>query len=110
VRKVQAAALTVLAALAAAGNPDPAKAQHAFVTAIAHLMPGVSAAYAPPTDLSALDAAWPALDALDPRYKQKLVEAMVAAVLDDGRLAVAEAELLRTACALLHCPLPALLS
>ena len=53
-----------------------------------------------------LDAGWGPLNSLDPRNKQVLVEAMVAAVADDGVLQVAEAELLRTACALLHCPLP----
>ncbi|HEY2167146.1 MAG TPA: M48 family metalloprotease [Jatrophihabitantaceae bacterium] len=103
------AAVAVLAALAAAGNTDPAKAEHAFTTAVAHLFPTSKVAYAPPAVLPALDAAWPVLDALDPRTKQRFVEAMVAAVLDDGVLAPAEAELVRTACALLHCPLPALL-
>ena len=109
-RHAQAAALTVLAALAAAGNGDPARAQHAFTAAADHLLAGVPVTYAPPADLSALDTAWPVLDALDPKYKQRFVEAMVVAVLDDGQLAVAEAELLRTACGLLHCPLPALVA
>ena len=103
------AAVAVLGALAAAGSSDPAKAEHAFTTAIAHLFPASKIAYAPPAVLPALDGAWPVLDALDPRTKQRFVEAMVAAVLDDGVLAPAEAELVRTACALLHCPLPALL-
>jgi Zn-dependent protease with chaperone function len=103
------AAVAVLGALAAAGNTDPAKAEHAFTTAVAHLFPTSKIPYAPPAVLPALDTAWPVLDALDPRTKQRFVEAMVAAVLDDGVLAPAEAELVRTACALLHCPLPALL-
>ena len=38
-----------------------------------------------------------------------LVEGLVAAVSHDGRLAVAEAELLRVVCASLHCPLPPML-
>jgi hypothetical protein len=38
-----------------------------------------------------------------------LVEALVDAVSSDQRVSVAEAELLRTVCAVLHCPLPALL-
>jgi Zn-dependent protease with chaperone function len=109
-RQAQAAALAVLAALAAAGNADPGRAQHAFTAAVAHLLPGSAAPYSPPATLGALDTAWPPLDALDPKYKQSFVEAMVTAVLDDGQLAVAEAELLRTACALLHCPLPALVA
>jgi hypothetical protein len=47
-----------------------------------------------------------ALNALDPRFKHLLVEALVVAIGDDGIVEVAEAELLRTTCALLHCPLP----
>jgi uncharacterized membrane protein YebE (DUF533 family) len=46
---------------------------------------------------------------LDPTYKQRLIEAIVIAVRDDGVIEVAEAELLRTTCALVHCPLPAVL-
>jgi len=57
----------------------------------------------------ALDAVWEPLDALDPLAKQVMVEAITAAIAHDGRLAVAEAELLRTICAVLHCPLPPML-
>jgi hypothetical protein len=55
-----------------------------------------------------LDACWPALDGLARLEKRLLVEAMVVAVLDDGKLTTSEAELLRAACALVHVPLPAL--
>ena len=48
-------------------------------------------------------------DALVPAAKEMLVEALVDAVSSDQRVSVAEAELLRTVCAVLHCPLPALL-
>ncbi len=41
--------------------------------------------------------------------KQVLVEAITAAVCHDNRVTVAEAELLRTICGVLHCPLPAML-
>ena len=51
-----------------------------------------------------------ALDQLDAAGKQLLVEALVAAISHDGRIAVAEAELLRVACASLHCPLPPMLA
>jgi hypothetical protein len=111
VRAVQDAALTLLAAVAAAGNPDPAAAQRAFVAAVARLLPGTSVPYAPPGDpWRALDAGWEPLNSLDPRNKQVLVEALVAAVSDDGVLSAEEAELLRTACALLRCPLPPLVA
>ncbi len=55
------------------------------------------------------DAVWEPLDALDPLAKQVMVEAVTAAVSHDGRVVVAEAELLRTICAALHCPLPPML-
>jgi len=108
------AAANVLAALAAAGNEDQAAAEHAYRTGL-HTLTGADSV---PGDYPAavqrisagwqvLDAAWPKLDSLEARAKQVLVEAMVAAVRDDGVLTLHEAELLRTACLLLHCPLPA---
>jgi hypothetical protein len=110
VQAVQDAALTLLATIAAAGNADGAAAERAFHAAVARLLPGRSVAYAPPADpWRALDAGWDALDSLDPRNKRVIVESLVAAVSDDGVLTVDEAELLRTACTLLHCPLPPLL-
>ena len=66
--------------------------------------------YRPPKDwVSALDRALPPLDALDPLGKQLLVEGLVTAISQDGRIAVAEAELLRVVCSALHCPLPPML-
>ena len=59
--------------------------------------------------VQALDPVWEPLDALAPAAKEMLVEALVDAVSSDQRVSVAEAELLRTVCAVLHCPLPALL-
>ncbi|HEV2703087.1 MAG TPA: M48 family metallopeptidase [Steroidobacteraceae bacterium] len=53
-------------------------------------------------------AALGALDQLQLPAKQKLIEGLVRTVASDGRLKVEEAELLRTACALLHCPMPIL--
>ena len=108
--QVQDAALTLLAVVAAAGNADPAAA-HGLRRRRRRGSAWPRRPYAPPADfVAALDAVWQPLDALDPRYKRPLIEALVAAIADDGVLAVPEAELLRTACALLHCPLPALLA
>jgi hypothetical protein len=110
VAQLQDAATTLLAAIAEAGHDNAGDAERAFAAGIAAL--GVPARpYLPPADFAAaLDAVWSPLDGLDPRHKRPLVEALVASVQADGVLAVAEAELLRTACALLHCPLPAMLS
>ncbi|MDT4947727.1 MAG: hypothetical protein QOJ37_322 [Pseudonocardiales bacterium] len=108
---VRDAALSLLAALAAAGNPNPAAAEHAFAAAVARLLPGEQVPFVPPGDpWRTLDAGWDALNTLDPRNKQVLVEALVTAVSDDGVLTAEEAELLRAACAILHCPLPPLVA
>lgn len=107
VRGSRDAALGLLAALAAEGNDDPAAAAHAFATGVATLLPGEQVPYVAPADeWRTLDAGWAGLDALAGPEKARLVQAMVAAVRDDGVLTLHEAELLRTACRLLHCPLP----
>ncbi|MGN6513556.1 MAG: hypothetical protein ACTHKZ_08320, partial [Lysobacteraceae bacterium] len=62
-----------------------------------------------PRGVLALDDVLGALDALDPLAKQVLVEGIAAAIAFDGSVCVAEAELLRTLCASLHCPLPPML-
>jgi Zn-dependent protease with chaperone function len=110
-KSVRDAALSLLAAVSAAGNPNPAAAQHAFAAAVARLLPGEQVPYVPPGDpWRTLDAGWDTLNTLDPRNKQVLVEALVIAVSDDGLLTAEEAELLRTTCAMLHCPLPPLVA
>jgi Zn-dependent protease with chaperone function len=109
--QVQVAALTLLGEVAAAGNADPRAAEHAFLASVSHLMPGAAIAYTPPSDTwHTLDAGWDGLDSLDPPHKQRVIEAVVVAVRDDGVLSVDEAELLRATCALLHCPLPSLIA
>ncbi len=49
------------------------------------------------------------LEQLHPFAKQALIEGLVKTIAQDDILTVAEAELLRTVCANLHCPLPPLL-
>jgi Zn-dependent protease with chaperone function len=111
VRQVTDEIATVLAALARSGNPDPAAAEAAFEAAFAHLQTGDPVPGLPPdATWRQLDACWPALDGLARLEKRLLVEAMVFAVLDDGKLTSQEAELLRAACALVHVPLPALIA
>lgn len=55
-----------------------------------------------------MDRALARLDRLAYRDKQRVIRAMTAAIAQDGKVNVPEAELLRLFCALLHCPLPAL--
>jgi Zn-dependent protease with chaperone function len=101
---------TLLAVVAQAGHEDAASAQRAYLAGMQRVLPRDHVPYAPPANgVLALDDTWDALDALDPLAKQVMVEAITAAVGHDGRVSVAEAELLRTICAVLHCPLPPML-
>ena len=49
------------------------------------------------------------LDQLQALEKKLVIEGLVATVAHDSMLNVSEAELLRTVCAILHCPMPPLL-
>lgn len=102
---------TLLTVVAQAGSPDDASAaQRAYLAGMQRVLPRDHMPYAPPANgVLALDAVWEPLDALDPLAKQVMVEAITAAVSHDGRVSVAEAELLRTICGVLHCPLPPML-
>jgi hypothetical protein len=84
-----------------------AEDEAAFKAGIEVALPGDPAPYLrrPVADL---DAAWRVLIELDPQGKEQLIRALVAVIGADRRLSVDESELLRTVCALLHCPLPPL--
>ncbi len=102
---------TLLATLAVASGGDQDTSTRALHGALRRLY-GDGAMTDNPRRLSwqeTLDDGWAAMDALEPKAKQALVEAMVMSVLDDGTVTAAEAELLRAACGLMHVPLPALL-
>jgi Zn-dependent protease with chaperone function len=103
----RAASATLLATLAQAGHDNAAEAEAAFHAGTARLFSGQPPAYQPPTEgVLALESVWPRLDGLNPADKQLLVEAMVTVISHAGEIRVAELELLRTICAMLHCPLP----
>jgi Zn-dependent protease with chaperone function len=97
----------LLAVLAQAGSDDPTAAEHAFKAGLDRVLPGAGYPYAPPAQgVLALDNAWPALTGLVPEDTQRLVGGVVATIADDGKTTLTEMELLRTMCAILHCPLP----
>ncbi|MDX2300996.1 MAG: M48 family metallopeptidase [Xanthomonadaceae bacterium] len=100
----------LLVRLAYEGHADDRKAaRRAFVAGIQRVLPDAGGAWPEvPPPLESLDTVWPQLLQLSPAGKAMLIEAMVVAVSHDGRLRVAEVELLRTVCALLECPLPPL--
>jgi hypothetical protein len=101
---------TLLAVVAQSGSDNPAAAQHAYLSGLQRVLPRDHLPYAPPANGAlALEGVWEGLDALDPLAKQVMVESITAAISHDGRVSVAESELLRTICGVLHCPLPAML-
>ena len=57
-----------------------------------------------------LSDALPRLEQLEPLAKKRLIDGLVKTITTDDVMTEAESELLRTVCALLHCPLPPLLS
>ncbi|MGB3440959.1 MAG: M48 family metallopeptidase [Actinophytocola sp.] len=102
---IDQAAAKLLAVLAAAGSQG--QAEHAYRAGLAQVVPGQPLPFAP-VPPSALESVWPVLDGLDGPEKQYLVTGMVTVIGHDGVMTVSEIELLRTVCALLHCPLPPL--
>ena len=108
--QVHAEIATLLQVVAQQGHGDAESAKRAYLAGVQRVLPREHLAYAPsPNGVLALDDVWEPLDALDPLAKQVLVEGITAAISHDGRVAVAEAELLRTICGVLHCPLPPML-
>lgn len=100
---------TLLCVVAQAGNGDPAAAKRAYLAGIGRVLPRKHLPYLARDGVQALDGAWDALDALDPLARELLVEGLAATIGHDGRVGVAEAELLRTICGVLRCPLPPML-
>jgi Zn-dependent protease with chaperone function len=108
--QVRSELATLLCVVAQHGHADQAGAQRAYLAGMQRILPHDHLPYLPrqPWTL-ALDGVWELLDGLDPLAKQALVEAVTATVSHDGRVSVAESELLRTICGVLHCPLPPML-
>lgn len=101
----------VFAILAEYGSDNPADGQRAYLLGMHEVLPDSIPAYAPPQQWSAtLDRALPKLDLLTPAGKELLVRGLTQAISADGVVTVTEAELLRTICAALHCPLPPMLN
>ena len=109
-RDVSAEIAALFAIFARDGHDDPEHARRAYLAGVAFVLSDAPA-YAPPADwIAKLDAALPLLDLLEPAGKELLIQGLVKTMSHDGKISVAESELLRTACAALHCPLPPVLS
>jgi Zn-dependent protease with chaperone function len=101
----------VFSTLAAHGTSEESLARRAFEMGMHHVLPRHRPPYGPvPGWPGALDRALRCLDRLLPAAKEQLVEALVKTIGHDQRLTIEEAELLRTICAAIHCPLPPLVS
>jgi len=99
---------TLLSVLATFGHEgDEPTARRAFAAGAALFAPRLGIAFERPASWAAtLWRAFDRLDTLAPADRRLVIAAMAAVVMHDGRLETAEADLLRTACAALHCPLP----
>jgi Zn-dependent protease with chaperone function len=101
----------LFATLARVGATSEQAARQSYEAGIQVVLPTRRPEYAAYDDWPRrLDAALPTLEALQPFAKQALIEGLVRTIANDDVLSVEEAELLRTTCALLHCPLPPLLA
>jgi Zn-dependent protease with chaperone function len=96
--------------LAEQGAADKAVAARAYEAGISVVLPQHRPAYHEVAEWPAkLRDALARLVHLRPFAKKVLIEGMVRCIAHDRTLSVAEGELLRTVCAVLHCPLPPLL-
>lgn len=96
-----------LAILAEYGAGNEADAERAYLVGMNEVLPDDISPYRQRAEwMQALDRALPILDMLSPVGKELLVRGLTAAIGADGMVSIVEAELLRTICATLHCPLP----
>jgi hypothetical protein len=102
---------TLFAILAAQGTGEDALARRAYEAGISVVLPEHRPAYREiPQWPTALGDALARLANLRPFAKKVLIEGLVRCIAHDQRLSVEEGELLRTVCAVLHCPLPPILA
>ncbi|MGO4552479.1 M48 family metallopeptidase [Lysobacter sp. 2RAF19] len=107
---VRSEVATLLCVVAQGGHESESDARAAYLQGIQRVLPSDALPYIPRREGAlALDSVWASLDALDPLAKQALIEGLVATIGSDNQVTVGEAELLRTICACLHCPLPPML-
>jgi uncharacterized tellurite resistance protein B-like protein len=100
----------VFSVLARCGARDAEQARQAYEAGVAPLLPRHRPPYAVVDDWAPLfDKSLDKLCRLKIAGKQLLVESLVRTIAHDGMLSPSEAELLRTICAVLECPLPPVL-
>jgi hypothetical protein len=105
---LQAEVQVLIGAIAQLGSADEQSAKAAYEAGMSVVQPGGrSPQYRPLADWPRqLGDALGRLEQLDPLAKHSLIDALAGTVASDNVMTEEEAELLRTVCALLHCPLP----
>ena len=111
-KAAQRAAVDLVYIVATMGNDEAGKARLAFEAGTAQF--GAWAAnydntVASENMMQTLDDSLNILAEINSSGRQSLLRAISETITTDGKLTVAEAELLRTICAALHCPLPPIL-
>lgn len=107
--KSDSAALLALLARAGHGDADDTRAAFTAATLVAPLDPPWEMPDTRKLGTKALDRILGHLAACKPAFRKKMVEACATVVLHDGKVTVAEAELLRAVSKALDCPVPPLL-
>jgi uncharacterized tellurite resistance protein B-like protein len=97
----------LFATLAQLGAEDEPSARIAYEAGMTVVLPMRSPEYTPLNDWPRqLSDALPRLEQLEPMAKKRVIDGLVKTITSDEVMTEAESELLRTVCALLHCPLP----
>jgi Zn-dependent protease with chaperone function len=112
-KEARQAAVELVRIVAVKGNPEPAAAQHAFSAGIAGFGQWADSDTAfelMDTSVDVLDQSLETLRHINSAGQRSLLEAVSNTITHDGKLTLAEAELLRAICASLDCPLPPLLA
>ncbi len=106
----QSAIHVLFATLAQLGAQDEQGARRAYEAGMSGVLPMRRPAYTALADWPRqLSDALPQLEVLHPFAKKVVIEGLVKTIASDEVMTEAESELLRTVCALMHCPLPPLL-
>jgi len=107
------AAIDLVRIVAVQGNPDAAAREHAFnagVAAFGQWVEGEASSIDSADTISALDRSLDVLQRINSAGQRSLIQALSDTIAHDGKLTLAEAELLRAICASLDCPLPPILA
>jgi Zn-dependent protease with chaperone function len=100
---------TLLVVTAKLGNDDIVAAQSDYAVGLLQLFPEATQNFQSGESYAeALDPIWPVLDKLNTESKKSLIHAITLIMENNNKVTLAEAELFRTICSILHMPVPLL--